>query len=285
MATFGNRLAVLEAVGFVENHFPIAWAPRPTSSGVPAPANPPAPHVGTFLSPPGIAADTYYGGIPDGPPPGLVRVTPPIPAISRLITNEDVSLFGDFARYLDTRVDEDGRLVVIDLTCMICQTCKLDVGSSRVSGAPSTPEVGDNERIAVLPCGHCFGSRCLTRWLRMSDLEENDMGPLCPLCRFEMTYSCHHYLPAREYSPALVRASHVPLTIPEGGAVPYSCQFCYEVEVEATVDSLRDLLFPRYIPPGDLRWADSAETLRETSILFKQSVFDFLVMREHYLRW
>ncbi|KAI3323632.1 hypothetical protein HD806DRAFT_544339 [Xylariaceae sp. AK1471] len=288
METFGNRLAVLEAVNFVESHFPNAQAPQPTLSSppwrVPVPANSQAPQVGKLLSPPGIPSDKYYGGIPDGPPPGLVRVCPPIPVVPHLITNQDVSLFGDFARYLDTGVDEDGRPVIIDLTCMICQTCKLEV-PERLSAAYSSHGPGNSEWIAVMPCGHFFGSACLTRWLRMSDCEDNGKGPLCPLCRFESTYSCGHYLPAREYNHTMLRRNQVPMTLPEGGSLPYACELCYEGELEATVDSLRDLLFPRYIPQGDLRWADSAEILRETSLQFKRRVFDFLIMKEHYLRW
>ncbi|KAI0456535.1 hypothetical protein F5B21DRAFT_522683 [Xylaria acuta] len=280
MATFGNRVEMLAALNFVESLFPSGQAPEPTYPwGVSNPAHSHPPQNSRLLSPPGVSADRYYSDLPDCPPPGLIRVLPATPAPLRVITNETASLFGDFARYLDDGIDEDGNPVLIDLTCCICLESKLRVSGCGAANGPCHGPV-TFENLSVLPCGHFFGAECLYEWLL-----SGDGGASCPLCRFELAYSCGHSLEPREYNPLMFRREQIPQTVPEGGLVPRSCQHCYESCIDGTVERLRHLLFPPYVVPGDLQYSDSAEILRGTSSLFKGRILDFLVMSEHYIRW
>ncbi|KAI0553646.1 hypothetical protein F4679DRAFT_598935 [Xylaria curta] len=125
MATSGNRLEIFAAVNFVESHFSDSQAHKThswrMSNAAHSHSHPhPLPHPPPQGPPPGVPADQYFSDLPDHPPPGLVRALPTTPAPVRLITNENASLFGDFARYLDNGVDADGNPLVLDLTCPIC---------------------------------------------------------------------------------------------------------------------------------------------------------------------
>ncbi|KAI8944296.1 hypothetical protein F4801DRAFT_595055 [Xylaria longipes] len=281
MATFGNRVDLLSAVNFVESHFPNGQAPKPTCpGGVSNPAHSHPPQHGYLPPPPGVPADSsYYSGLPNGPPPGLVRVSPSTPAPLHVITNDNASLFGDFARYLDHGIDDEGNPVIVDLTCGICMESKLKV--SNCITANGSRHAGPFEDLVVMPCGHFMGGECLYQWLLSTE-----GAPSCPLCRFELRYSnCGHGLDPREYDPLRFRRESIPLTFPEGGLVPNCCEYCYEERINSTVNTLRHLLFPPDVIPGDLQYADSAELLRSTSSHFRQRVLGFLIMSEHYIRW
>ncbi|KAI8632197.1 hypothetical protein F5Y19DRAFT_492083 [Xylariaceae sp. FL1651] len=293
MAAYGARLQILEAINFVENQFPkssalCAQAPPSTSSCPPWRAAALVQNVSMPLPPPpGITADVYHNSVPFGPPPGLVRVYPPVPAPPRRITNEDVSLFSDFAQYLDTGIDEFGIPVTVDVCCLICQTSRLAVPDRVSALEPHGPlEDQSAEWMAVLPCGHFFGSDCLARWLQISDGQSDiHEGPYCPLCRLELRYGCGHYMPAREYLPWLNRMDLIPMTGPEGGSIPHSCQECLDADLRGTINMLSDILFPRYIPQGNFRLPGSEELLHEISIQFKSRILAFRSLREHWLRW
>ncbi|KAI0447464.1 hypothetical protein F4803DRAFT_574661 [Xylaria telfairii] len=281
MANSVNRSEVLAAIDFVESHFPNSQAPGPT---LPRRAHDP-PHLqqphqkASPMSPPGVPAKEYYSSVPDHPPPGLVRIDPPSPAPFRVITNETASLFGDFARYLDNGVDEDGNPVAVDLTCSICLESKLIVSDhvtpNRIGHAPRAFEA-----MAVMPCGHYFGTNCLYEWLVSSHWNAS-----CPLCRFQLLYECGHELEPREYNPLGTRRMQIPMTVPEGGKIPRSCCICYEDCIETAIDRLRSLLFPRDVVPGDLQFADSDQILRSMSAQFKNRVWNSLILNEHYIRW
>ncbi|KAI1426543.1 hypothetical protein F5Y12DRAFT_794106 [Xylaria sp. FL1777] len=280
MASFGDRQAVREAVDFIESHFPNAGAhSHPTLS--PACADSHASQ--NLFAPPGIPADEYHRGIVEGPPPGLVRVRSPTFTPTRVFNNENTSLFSDFARYIDKGVDENLNPVQLDLTCVICHDSKLQVPDSLTPDYHWSKEQSI-EWLAVLPCGHFYGADCLERWFLTSALESEDGVTRCPLCRFKVMYQCGHYIPPREYNPELFRAEQVPLTLPEGGAVPHSCEVCYKGNVDGAIDRLRDLLFPRVLP-GDLRFVDSAEVMRSSSTEFEKRVWDFWGINAQYNRW
>ncbi|KAI0908113.1 hypothetical protein F4823DRAFT_640616 [Ustulina deusta] len=277
MTPFGNRRAALEAVDFVESHFPNAHAHPPTSSS----RRPPQPE--TLLSPPGIPADEYQRGRLSGAPPGLVRVCPPTFAPTRVLNNGNVSLFSDFARYLDDGLDENNHRVELDLTCVICMEHKLQVPEC-VRPRSQSSEEGPLEWLATLPCGHYMGSDCLEKWLVESGLESEDGITRCPLCRLSLVYLCGHFIAPREYNPMLYRAEQVPLTLPEGGGIPRLCEICYKGNVHGAIDRLRHLLFPP-IFPDDFRFRNSAEILRHTAERFTQRVWDFWGTNIHYNRW
>ncbi|KAI1747959.1 hypothetical protein F4782DRAFT_543170 [Xylaria castorea] len=284
MATSGNRLEVLAAVNFVESHFPNGQALKSAYlGGMPNSAHSHPPQHNLLLSPPGVPADKYHSGLPNYPPPGLVRVSPATPAPVHVITNETASLFGDFARYLDDGIDEDGNPVSIQLTCGICMESKLKVTSCLIgngsSPPPRIPEDTPAEDLSILPCGHFFGANCLYEWLISAD-----QGG-CPLCRYELVYACGHDMEPLEYNSSMFRREHIPLTFPEGGLVPRSCRSCYEGCINGAAERLRHLLFPPDVRPGDLQFVNSAEILRSTSSNFKSRVQSLLAMREHYIRW
>ncbi|KAI2619546.1 hypothetical protein GGS26DRAFT_595393 [Hypomontagnella submonticulosa] len=45
----------------------------------------------------------------------------------RILTNDDISLFGDVYKYIEARKDEDGRRVCLDLECLVCRDARLEV--------------------------------------------------------------------------------------------------------------------------------------------------------------
>lgn len=61
-----------------------------------------------------------------------------------------------------------------------CPICQEPVGSS-------SPE-GTVESWSFLPCGHCFGSYCIKRYLGIAA----DEHPLCPVCRQAAYHACGH---------------------------------------------------------------------------------------------
>ncbi|GAW14435.1 hypothetical protein ANO14919_038380 [Xylariales sp. No.14919] len=278
MASFGNRQAMLDAaiaVNFVESLFPRAHAHSPCHLVGSSPPPPP---------PPGVSAEEDYQGLPQGPPPGLVRVTPPCPAATRLITNEQVSLFSDFNKYLHDSIDEDGCPVVVDLTCAICMDRKLRVPDAVTARSDDGQQHAAREPLVVLPCGHFMGSDCLETWLIESEFQ-NEAGIVrCPLCRFELVYSCGHFIPPREYIPELSGENQLPLTLPEGGRIPRTCEWCCRGNIDDAIEKLRSLLFPEVLL-NDLVWPESAEVLRTSAVQFKRRIWDFWGLNVHYNRW
>jgi len=277
MPASGSRQEALIATLIVESLFPSTQGQQ-----IPPADKLQAPQVGDRrLHPPGTMDEGSYSGIPVGPPPGLIRVGPTLPAIPRLVTDQDVSLFGDFAQCLDTGADENGEYVKLDLTCTICLTSKLEVPEYvRAHDRSDSEEV---EGLTVLPCGHFFGSWCLEKWLRRVDRREN--YPHCPLCRFELVYRCGHYLPPRVYDTSEKRKQQIPLTLPEHGAIPARCGMCFELEIENAVDTFCTLLFPPHVPEGDLMFSQSRELLEEASIQFRGTIESLYTMRDLYVHW
>ncbi|KAI5926868.1 hypothetical protein F4810DRAFT_653868 [Camillea tinctor] len=199
--------------------------------------------------PPGVSPGSWHG-VPNGPPPGLVRVSPPIPAPVHWITDQDVSIFSDIAPYFETGIDEHGHPVRIDLRCQICQCSRLEMPCCV---APRGPGVLDHpvEPLSVLPCGHMFGSSCLEKWV--SSQEEEEVIPCCPMCRFELIYRddyCGHVLPVQPYDIRLPRNQQTPLTLPEGGCEPEACRSCTRDQMYEHARYVSDLALPE-IPSGN----------------------------------
>ncbi|KAI1183081.1 hypothetical protein F5B17DRAFT_449003 [Nemania serpens] len=289
MATSGNlEPTLLQIVNYLDfgfpdaqAHHPMAWLPSCQDSSSFANPHPPQP------PPPGVSAESYHHhhAPPDSYPPGLVRVCPPFLAPVHVVTNETVSLFSDFAHYLDTGRDEDGHRVVLDLNCMICLERKLQLPACVTANYPPGLEGPSFEWLAILPCGHFFGSDCLEHWLAESGFQSPDTTAVCPLCRFKLMYSCGHFLSPREYNPVRTRAQQVPMTLPEGGAIPRSCPECHYERIKEAIEQLRHLLFPMYIVPGDLVHPDSKEIMRLASLEFFRNMWRMTDMEEYYNRW
>ncbi|KAI1132452.1 hypothetical protein F5Y10DRAFT_293546 [Nemania abortiva] len=298
MEAFGNqgnqhhgeqRAYISGAVNHLEATFRDSWAQNP--------ANPLPPWHPTCLPaqqqpqpyseppPPGVPADVYHRSRPEGPPPGLVRTFSPLPTPIHLVWNGNASLFGDFARYLDTGVDENGYPVNIDLTCVICLRCKLIV-PLRVTPTDPNPYHSEDglEKLAVLPCGHFFGSKCLEKWCEETDWQFGYDGPPCPICRFELIYSCGHTLPAREYDPTRSRIEQMPLTLPEGGQIPRLCESCCLTELNEAIERLKHLLFPQQIVPGDLRDPNHLAMLHERSVTFRKKMWQYYSQNQSFNR-
>ncbi|KAI0103170.1 hypothetical protein GGR51DRAFT_256989 [Nemania sp. FL0031] len=280
MAEFGDRARISEIVDHLETAFyQVPW-PRQSSSSLPPwciptpPYNPP---------PPGIPADTYHSRVPAGPPPGLVRALPPSLAPTHLITNNEASLFSDFACYLDRGVDENGYPVIVDLTCAICLDRKLVVPSC-VTSPNQTFESDNFEWLTVLPCGHFFGSKCLESWIEEAQWDHNAVVP-CPLCRFKLAYACGHPLLPREYNPLWTRNAQMPMTFPEGGDIPRVCEECFELELDERIEGVQAMIFPLEVPHGDFRRPDLGNLIRETSAKFRQAVWNFTSVRRHFNYW
>ncbi|KAI0396683.1 hypothetical protein F5Y17DRAFT_455751 [Xylariaceae sp. FL0594] len=244
-------------LSLLEAHFP-----RERGEHNPLAGNVEAPLVRDLgLHPPGLSNGESFSGIAEDPPPGLIRVGPAIPAIRRLITDQDVAVFGDIARYLDTGRDEYGEYVAIDLTCSICLTSKLRLPEDVWAHDATSCYIGDEgenegeegvESIMVIPCGHFFGSRCLRTWIRTTERRRRGGAD-----------SDNEHDAAL---PEMSRRRHIPRTLPEGGAVPRLCDDCYELDVVGGIEFLCGLLFPQHVPAGDYTSPDSERLLMEQKL-------------------
>ncbi|KAK6948139.1 hypothetical protein Daesc_009903 [Daldinia eschscholtzii] len=209
----------------------------------------------TIALPPGVTVD-LYSGIRNSPPPGLVRAKTPqairyskykeeLAGNVRTLTNEDVSIFGDFAKYIEPGVDSAGRQIELDLTCSISHA-SLDV-YTRNSKPRDPNDAARAEPMAVLPCGHFFGYRGIDDWIRTRIVDE--MPPDCPICRFFLTYpQCGHEIKIRPYDARFQRDGQLPLTIPEGGTVPKYCLRCRFDYIRAVSQQLAYEIYPDNIP-------------------------------------
>lgn len=130
------------------------------------------------------------------------------------------------------------------LKCAICTTASLVLPAEVLSPDASTiiSQIYDGgEHIAVLPCGHFYGNRCLKKWLRQScatledddddELEDGDEDdedglhhpyshPTCPDCRQKLLFPrCGHALgPAQVYAYGtlelfLAQIPHMPMNM------------------------------------------------------------------------
>ncbi|KAI1193008.1 hypothetical protein F5X97DRAFT_339463 [Nemania serpens] len=289
MARSGDQAAILGIVSYLEIGFPDAQAHHHPMASLPPWRNPtPAYYTQPPPPPPppGVATENYHRGLQHYYPPGLIRVSRPFPAPVHVVTNETASLFGDFARYLDTGRDEDGNKVIIDLDCMICMEHKLRVPAC-VSASHDPPDLEGPgfEGLTILPCGHYLGSTCLERWLGESEWSSSDSCAACPLCRLKLRYPCGHYLAPRELNPIHTRRHQVPLTLPEGGEIPENCPDCHYFEIMDGIDNLRNLLFPRDIGAGDFVYPDSREIMHRASTEFCRNAWRLTDLEEHYNRW
>ncbi|KAI0842806.1 hypothetical protein F5Y06DRAFT_291802 [Hypoxylon sp. FL0890] len=249
-------------------------------------------------APPGISEGYYNENLHvNHPPPGLVRVTTPI-VIShreyrrvrrgptRVIDQYDVSLFSNIVEYFDTGLDVHGNHIVINIPCPICGDSWLEVPPA-VTPRLHPEETPSREPMAILPCGHFFGARCLDRWIRTRQTEQ--LVPDCPLCRFPLVYEeCGHPLQIRHYDARFPRRGLLPLTLPEGGVVPYHCQGCRVEWVQFLANRLAETLYPRDIPQSafiDLR-ESGPYIFREKRALLRRDVLDtFLSTEQEFSHW
>ncbi|CAJ2501151.1 Uu.00g040040.m01.CDS01 [Anthostomella pinea] len=241
-------------------------------------------------SPPGVPFHAYHVSLPSGPPPGLVRVERPAPSPICRLTNSEISLFGDIALYFDHPYDLNGHPVVVDLTCTICADCTLEMPANESALRPGLgpdPVVESMvEPLAVLPCGHMFGSRCLDTWLSSKDVSGE--VPTCPQCRFELYHparNCGHYLAPKQYSPQLSRSDQIPWTIPEGGSVPGECEACVRAQTDYQIERLEELLFPQ-VGFENYRSDDDERLVQGARLMFARNVEIMRhEVRERTLRW
>ncbi|KAI1332528.1 hypothetical protein F5Y16DRAFT_358006 [Xylariaceae sp. FL0255] len=54
------------------------------------------------------------------------------------------------------------------------------------------PEGDGRESLAVLPCGHYLGHKCLREWMKQR--ARSDLKACCPFCRWEPSQCCRHAL-------------------------------------------------------------------------------------------
>ncbi|KAI4869233.1 hypothetical protein F4820DRAFT_444355 [Hypoxylon rubiginosum] len=199
--------------------------------------------------PPGVSADNQHG-LPTDPPPGLVRVMPPVPAdehevykqvTTRVFTEGDIVMFGEMANYL-SGFDIEGNRIVLDLTCQICGDLKLDV-SPRTAPEQSAQDRQESEPFTVLPCGHFFGDYCLREWF--CTREDNELPRDCPYCRYVLVHErCGHNMKLRQFDPRFPRDGQTPLTLPEGGVVSLDCDTCAKEALEYLASKLVLRVFP-----------------------------------------
>ncbi|KAI6093300.1 hypothetical protein F4821DRAFT_276845 [Hypoxylon rubiginosum] len=241
----------------------------------------------TYL-PPGVSPGNYHG-VPDGPPPGLVRVVPPVPLQRhdhfydefrdrppRIITEADITLFGDMAKYLGGFDVLNGNPVVLDLTCNICSYRKLDVPAC-VAPRLDAEEWQEAEPFTVLPCGHFFGSPCLLVWLRTKEEEaaraQIPYDPQCPYCRCPLTYEkCKHPLKLRQYDPRFPRANQTPPTFPEGGVIANDCETCARQKLERVAGEIVQRVYPTELPHE--AWRDPDQCNSSTFDMLRDRIWD-----------
>lgn len=149
----------------------------------------------------------------------------------RILTNDDISLFGDVYKYIEARKDEDGRRVCLDLECLVCRDARLEVPPAV---SPKRDEDVSIKPMMVLPCGHFF---CFSCMILLVDPSSQEGAFVCPMCRFDLSHpgcSCPIDLkPLSDYPN-----DRPPPTIPEGGFIHYLCQQCSSL---ATIGAAVDL--------------------------------------------
>ncbi|KAI8952139.1 hypothetical protein F4801DRAFT_577774 [Xylaria longipes] len=79
--------------------------------------------------------------------------------------------------------DENGDLADpntrIAILCNICQEKHLAIGNARLDKVATE----SHENYSVVPsCGHAFGVKCLSHWIRVHYFRLNDRQPPCPSC-------------------------------------------------------------------------------------------------------
>lgn len=116
--------------------------------------------------------------------------------------------------------------------CGICQESQLLLRSEKRGLDDST--------LAILPCGHVAGYKCLRNWFSLNE------SPACPFCRTPLRYQlCNHS--SRLIRP-LTRENllSTPDTIPVGGVVPPQCVEC-SVATNASVNKyLLDAMLDKF---------------------------------------
>ncbi|KAG8166485.1 hypothetical protein KVR01_002174 [Diaporthe batatas] len=91
---------------------------------------------------------------------------------------------------------------------------------------PNFSKGQDDSTVAILPCGHIAGYKCLKQWFEVQQC--------CPFCRLPMNYQlCKHS--SRLIRP-LTRENlfGTPETLPAGGHLPPQCYEC-SIETDASV--------------------------------------------------
>ncbi|KAI1390320.1 uncharacterized protein F4822DRAFT_401544 [Hypoxylon trugodes] len=263
------------------------------ANGNPRPGSP-MPVTGAPLLP-GVPEGTYTGTVA-GPPPGLVRVTQPkqvtyqvyhneLRGRSRFLRNEHAPLFGDIAKFLSTGHDIYGNRIILNLTCDICRTEQLEVPPT-VTPSRRPGEHNRLEQMLVLPCGHFFGFTCMQAWI--AACKDRNAVPNCPACRFDLCYpECDHDIRLLPYMPDLPREIQVPMTIPEGGAIPAHCEHCRLQYVAMLSRTLADTCFPA-APDAVFRNPDRCGPVQfeAASMHFHQTVMDtYLESNSRVFTW
>ncbi|RYC56659.1 hypothetical protein CHU98_g9559 [Xylaria longipes] len=80
----------------------------------------------------------------------------------------------------------------------------------------------DHEAFAMLPCGHLFGYRCITRWV--------EQMPNCPQCRMNMVHrACGHDITINEMEGGLGFNIHrdLPAALGASQQIPSRCNACH----------------------------------------------------------
>jgi hypothetical protein len=136
----------------------------------------------------------------------------------------DYSFWPNVRHYLKSSFPKPG---VSDPMCRLCTqpmhiphlSPYLNEGGSNVADP--------NLQAVVLPCGHIYHSDCFDKLDR--SYEERGLYTMCPTCNLQMRYThanfCTHRLQALSLGDDS-NPSAVPLTIPEGGTMPFACPTC-----------------------------------------------------------
>ncbi|KAI1376394.1 hypothetical protein F4677DRAFT_419817 [Hypoxylon crocopeplum] len=209
------------------------------------------------LLPPGMI-EGQYTGVMNDPPPGLVRAMPPVPLQNyhefrdqinsqrRDMDENQVAVFGDAAEYFDTGFDIYGNTIRLDLTCQICHENWLDV-PEHISPIRDPNDSEWVEPMAILPCGHFFGGRCLDQWFRTR--RDAHLHLECPTCRYKCIHTrCRHDIRIRHYDARFPRFDQLPLTIPEGGVIPVDCFPCRQERLKDLSIGILSTIYPSDVP-------------------------------------
>jgi len=128
-----------------------------------------------------------------------------------------LSKMGDLAIVINSNMKNQDE----DEECTICQE---KLGKKRMAGPA--------EDRYILPCGHVFGSECITTWLQTSSFNKD-----CPICRRSMLYrGCGHavlpLLAPAQTKTTLNLENYQPQAIPEA-EMPEKCPVCRQDKLEA----------------------------------------------------
>ncbi|ROT40539.1 hypothetical protein SODALDRAFT_330264 [Sodiomyces alkalinus F11] len=156
--------------------------------------------------------------------------------------------------------------------CQICKCTRL-LFQSEEAAQEADGSWGDSVP-AMMPCGHVAGAACLDAWFADHDT--------CPFCRRRLVYrKCGHKVTTRHVTHEGLFL--IPMTIPEGGAIPDLCIKCQQKGLIQTVNVRYQACCRRFVNARK-RFQDSPGEVELRALVDRKSELERLVFEEYHVQ-